>query len=506
MPETILATAAYAPSARRWAWRLAGLIAAVSAYRALVLVFGHLDLYVDEAQYWTWAEHLAWGYYSKPPVIALVIAATTTAFGDSVPAVKLGALLLYPLSTWLIWLIARRLFDARTAFWSASAFLLLPGVSFSSQIISTDVPFFVFWCAALYAYLRALDDDRWRWWLAAGLAGGLGLQTKYTMIIFPVSVLLHLAATPELRERLRSLKLWAAMGLAAVIFLPNLLWNAAHGWPTLHHTEAISHLESNPGWHWNHLGDFLAGQFAVMGPILFPAWVATLLWRPHRWWADQRYRLLACFGLPFLLIICGQALFGRANANWGAMAYAAGTVFVVARLLQTGRRGWLIAGIAVNAALMPIAYHFDFWTRAVGIELSAHTDPYKRVRGWARLGAEVSRLRARYPQALLLADDRGTIAELAYYVHPRPRQVILWNPDGVVDSQYALSTTMNDKRGRDFLYLGPPGGLPERVRASFAAAQDLGPVRVSIHPDYGLEYHAWLLRDFRGYASATGSR
>ena len=490
---------AAATDSTAWGRRLLLLTALLTVYRGLVLYFFHLDLYLDEAQYWTWAKDLTWGYYSKPPGIALVIAATTALLGNSVFAVKLGAVLLYPISTWLLWLTAKRLFDARTAFWTGAAFLLLPGVSFSSLIISTDVPFFVCWCAAMYAYVRALEDDHWRWWLLAGIAGGAGLQTKYTMIIFPVSVLLHLLLTPELRDRLRSPRLWFTMLLAALIFVPNLLWNAAHGWPTLHHTENISHLESSPGLHWNHLGDFLAGQLAVMGPILFLAWVWLTLFRPQRWWADRRYRLLACFGLPFLVIICGQALVGRANANWGAMAYAAGTLFVVALLLERGRRGLLLAGVAFNAALMPIAYHFDALTHAAGIQLNRHSDPYKRVRGWARLGDAVSALAAAHPEAILLADSRDVVAELRYYVHPRPDRVVLWNPDGLIDNQYALTTTMSDKKGRDFLYIAPPGVLPRRVAASFASVADLGAIRISIHPGYGRDYHAWLLHDFRGY-------
>ena len=55
-----------------------------------------VTLYVDEAQYWTWAQNLDWGYFSKPPVIAWLIAASTALFGDGILAVKLSAILLYP--------------------------------------------------------------------------------------------------------------------------------------------------------------------------------------------------------------------------------------------------------------------------------------------------------------------------------------------------------------------------------------------------------------------------
>src|ERR1700685_2330107 len=75
------------------------LLAALTLYRLLALALAHLDLYVDEAQYWTWAQHLAWGYYSKPPVIAAVIAATTSVCGDGPLCVKSGAPILYAIAS-----------------------------------------------------------------------------------------------------------------------------------------------------------------------------------------------------------------------------------------------------------------------------------------------------------------------------------------------------------------------------------------------------------------------
>jgi 4-amino-4-deoxy-L-arabinose transferase-like glycosyltransferase len=479
-------------------WLLLAL-AGVTAYRALALRWAGLDLYVDEAQYWTWSRQLAWGYYSKPPAIAALIALTTSACGDGPACVKSGALLVYPLACLLVWAIARRLFDARTAFWSALAFLLLPGVSFSSMIISTDVPFFLFWCAALYAWLRALEDHRWRWWLAAGAAGGLGLLTKYTMVIFALSALLHLAVTPRLRPQLRNPRLYAAMALAAALFAPNLWWNARHGWPTLHHTVEISHLGSDAGLHWSHLGEFLASQLAVMGPVLFCAWLWLTLRQPRRWWADERYRLLACFALPFLAIISLQALAGRADANWGAMTYAAATIFAVALLLERGQRRLLAAALVINAALMPALYHFDAAARALHLELDARSDPFKRVRGWAELGRQAQALRVQFPHALFLGDSRDILAELMYYARPHPLDAVLWNPRHVIDNHYALSTSMDDKRGRDFLYLTQRTQLDADTIESFQSVEELPPLHVGVHRDYALHYKVFLLHNFGGY-------
>lgn len=482
------------------------LLTGLSLYRLAALQLAGLDLYVDEAQYWLWSRHLAWGYYSKPPVIAVLIAATTAVCGNGELCVKSGALLVYPLVTLLVWLIARRLYDARIAFWSATAFVLAPGVSFSSLIISTDVPFFLFWGAALYAWLRALENDAWRWWLAVGLAGGLGLLTKYTMGIFPLCAVLHLACTQRLRHHLWNPKLYAGALLAAAIFAPNLVWNARHGWPTLRHTEDISQLGNGAGLHWRSLGEFLGGQFAVMGPVFFGAWLALTLWRPRSWWADERLRLLACFSLPFLGVIGLQALLGRANANWGAMTYLAASIFLVARLLgpqRSGARRWLFAlGLALNFALMPLAYHFDRWTSALGIALTAKNDPYKRVRGWAELGRQAQVLQAQFPEALFLADDRETLSELIYYVHPHPYDAVLWNPQRVIDNSFALSTTMDGKRGYNFLYVTRKAALPPDLLASFQSAEALPPLHVTIHPDFARDYKVWRLIGFKGYAAA----
>ncbi len=145
------------------------------------------ELYPDEAQYWFWAKHLAFGYYSKPPLVAWLIALTTGLFGDSEFAVRLSAPLLAAATAVLVYAVGARLYDRRIGFWSALAFASLPGASVSAFIISTDAPLVLCWAAALYAFIRAREDDRWRWWLAAGIAAGFGLLAKYTMVYWMLS-------------------------------------------------------------------------------------------------------------------------------------------------------------------------------------------------------------------------------------------------------------------------------------------------------------------------------
>jgi len=491
-----LATASIERAPRpAYGWWLAALLAGLGLYRLWVLWTGPYTLFADEAYYYGWSQALAAGYYSKPPLIAWLIALTTAACGDGPVCVRLGALLLHPLSAALLYLLVRRLYDDRTAFWSAAAFYTLPAIALSSQIISTDVPLVFFWVATLYFFQRALETDRRRHWLAAGLCGGLGLLSKYTMGIFAVSALGYLAADPARRARLRRPGVYLAAATALLVFSPNILWNLRHGFITVVHTAQISQLDG-AGLHPGALAAFLGGQFLVFGPVFFAAFLYLAGARP--WGRDPRLALLWWFAVPFLAIISLQALLARAHLNWAVPTYVTATVLVVAVLLGAGRRRWLAAAVALNLLLGFAIHHFDALARMAGVELTAATDPYKRMRGWDVLGREVQAVYRRYPGIPLLAEDRKTLAQLIYYMRPHPFDAVMWNPLHAVRSQYDLTTDMNRHRGGDFIYVTDDARLPI-VSRFFTSVRRLKAIRVPIHRDFALQYYVYYLEGFRGY-------
>ncbi|MGD9709811.1 MAG: ArnT family glycosyltransferase [Halothiobacillaceae bacterium] len=467
------------------------LIGLVTAYRASVLAGSGLSLYVDEAYYWGWAQQLDWGYYSKPPLIAVLIALTTSLCGDGVFCVKLGALLVYPITTFLVFRLGEVLFDARTGLWAAALFLLMPGVALSNLIISTDVLLLLFWTLGLWAFVRALETDAWRHWLLVGLAGGLGLLSKYTMALFAPSVLIVLLLVSEWRRHLLGPRLWAAALLAALIFLPNLLWNASHGWPTLRHTAEISNLEEGD-LHWNELGEFLGGQFIVFGPLAFALWlVAAKVMSPSR-----QKTLLLTFTLTFLLVIATQALFGRANANWAAPAFVAASV-LVARWGLTHPR-LVLAALLVNIVLMLGAYHYDSAARLFGVELTGKSDPFKRVRGWEQLGQQFAQRRAEAGRAPLMSEDREVLAQMAYQLRLPSGEVRSWNPSGLLRHQYDLLYSLDaDDIGSDVIYVTRRGTIDD-VSMHFNEVRRLQPLEYAVHPDWVRHYEVYWLKGYKG--------
>ncbi|MDD2893672.1 MAG: glycosyltransferase family 39 protein [Halothiobacillaceae bacterium] len=467
------------------------LIAVVTLYRALVLATADIGLYVDEAYYWGWAQQLDWGYYSKPPMIAALIAFTTSLCGDGVFCVKSGALLVYPVTTWLVFRLGQVLFDARTGLWAAAVFLLMPGVALSNLIISTDVLLLLFWAWAMLALVLALQTNAWRHWLMLGVACGLGLLSKYTMVVFAPSALLALLLVPAWRTQLLNPRLWLAVLLALALFAPNIWWNAHHGWPTFQHTADISNLETS-ALHWDELGEFLGGQFAVFGLLALPLWlVAAFTLKP----APSKTLLLS-FSLLFLGVISAQALFGRANANWAAPAFIAASVLLA--YWGATRPRWLLAALALNLLLMFGAYHYERILPLFGMELNAKTDPFKRVRGWDALGEQFNARRAQAPGALLLSEEREALAGLGYYARLPLNEVLSWNPRGLLRHQYDLFHSLGAEHiGRDVLFV-TSSAEPGEVAQHFASVQRLEPLLVPIHPGWALEYSVFLLKDFRG--------
>ena len=485
-------------------WAVAGVLGAITALRLLYLSVFPFDLGAEEAQYWVWAQDFAFGYYSKPPMVAWIIMATTAVCGDGVACIKLAVPLIHLLTALTVYGIGRRLFDERVGFFSALLYGTLPAVSFSAAIISTDPPLLLFWALALYGLVRALEDGAWRWWLLTGFGIGLGLMSKYAMAYFVLSLAVYFAIPGAHRAALLSPRLGAAMVLAAALYLPNIVWNANNGFVSFAHTAANANLAGpliNPG----EFLDFLAAQFAVFGPILFAALLVCLLSR-RAWTGDRRYRLLASFTFPTLALVLGLALLSRANANWAAPAYVAGTVLVTGWALERGRRLIVTASLALHLVLAFALFGATLIEGgAADLVSAARFDPFKRVQGWRQLGDAVSRVSARFPGVPLLFDQRRLMAELIYYVEPHPFDALKWDPDGRINDHFDLTRGLERSgdagakdKGQAHLLVTLSADT-SAITSRYSHSRLLARIRTPIGKHRHREVRIIYLEDFLGY-------
>lgn len=457
-------------------------VGAITAARAAALFFSAAELGPDEAQYWVWAQQPAFGYFSKPPLIAWVIAVTTALCGDGEACVRLGAPLLHGLTALTLFFAARALYDARVALLSAIAYATLPGVSLSAEIISTDVPLLFFWALALFALVKGLERPALGWALLLGASIGLGLLAKYAMAYFVLSALIGAAFLPRLRALVFSRFGALALLVAAALFAPNVLWNLRHGLATVRHTAANADLGAalfNPG----SLAEFLLAQAGVFGPIFFAVLLvgaARALW-PRAGEAEPRTSqasaLLIALALPTLAIASAIAFLTRAHGNWAAPAYVAATPLVLNWLVAERRRLLLRLSFGLHffvAVLFPVAMAEPALIDSLGLANAA-----KRLRGWAALGQAIAARLEGGGYTAILAVDRELMGALHYYVRPRTIPVVAFDFQRPPNNHYELAMRIDAETGRRVLFVNIAQGPPE-VFARFETVTALGVITIPL--------------------------
>lgn len=470
----------------------------VTLVRILVLMIQPVPLSMDEAQYWIWSRDLAAGYFSKPPLLAWIIAGTTSVCGDGEACIRLSSPLLHAATSLVVFALAKELADARVGLWSSATYLLLPGVTFSSVLASTDVPLLLCWALALLAMAKLLRRDDWRWWILLGAALGVGLLAKYAMLFFVPCALLAATIDPDIRRLLLSLRAAAAALIALIIASPNIAWNVANGFVSYRHTVTNMNLGADL-FHPAEVAEFTAAQIGVFGPILFLGLILAAMKL-----STQRDRLLACFSLPIILIISVQALLSRANANWAATAYIAASVWVCAWALQAQRKAWLWAAVGLHVLAMAALYNYDSLAERLDITLTRKTDPLLQARSWNRVGHWSSQLQAENVGLPFLFDDRRVMAEIIYYTRPHPFDAQMWAPNAQPNNHFEMTSRLGEMMGRDFIYVTRrPEGSP--VLAAFAQSRPLGRWRTTAYPGHDITLNAFLVSGFRGYSGAAPS-
>lgn len=401
----------------------------------------------------------------------------------------------------LVFFVGREIFTGRTGFWSAVSYALLPGVSLSSMVVSTDVYLLFFWAAALFALMRAEKTDHLSWWFVFGAALGMGFLSKYAMVFFFLCLVVDsLWRTCERPVWSRS-GFWIALALAVLIYLPNFIWNWGNGFPSYIHTGDNINIGGdilNP----IKALEFFGSQFGVFGPILFGAYiyfvVRVFVANKAGHTPSDSTRWLLSYSLPIIFLISIEALLTRAHANWAATAYVAATLFVVNELLSLKRLTLLKASLAVHVFAAIVLYNFDLIARTFDIPITPDLDPARRMRGWDHAGNWATDLQSENPGVRFLFDDRKVMSAMVYYTRPHPFESVMWNPTGKRNNHFELTTDLSNATGQDFLYI-MRHDVPDRAGRAFSESRLLATFRSRSYSGDALELKAYILRDFQGY-------
>ncbi len=248
-------------------------ILAIFLVALLLATANNYGIFRDELYYIACGEHLDFGYVDQPPLVALLTRLSLILFGNSLLGLRLFPALAGAATVLLAAVIAKELGGGKFAQGLASLTILAAmslSVFFGTMSMN---PFEVLiWTICAYLLIRILNGASPKLWLLFGLVAGIGLQNKHSMLVFGFAVVVGLLLTRQ-RRLLASPWPWLGGLIAALIFLPNLIWQAANGWPTL---EFLRNAQLYKNYPVSPL-DFLLQLTIALNPLTMPIWIAGLL-------------------------------------------------------------------------------------------------------------------------------------------------------------------------------------------------------------------------------------
>jgi 4-amino-4-deoxy-L-arabinose transferase-like glycosyltransferase len=416
--------------------RLAGLVFLIAAVKLGVHLAsaGAYGFFRDELYYLACAQHLDWGYVDHPPFSILVLWLTQALAGDSLLAIRMPAALAGAATVFGAGAIARELGGGRWAQGLAAlAVLVAPVHLVIDSFFSMNALDVLVWTVAAWLLIRLARTGDQRLWGVLGIALGIGLQNKVSVLWLGAGLAAGLLLLSPGRRALRTRGPWLCAAVTLAIFLPHLLWQAALGWPTaefMRNATAMKMVPTSPV-------AFLSAQVIVQHPLTLPIWLAglgfLLLAR------SGRYRHVAFLFLVPLLILL---LAGNSRPNYLSPAFpfvlAAGAV-ALERLLTDQRQRWLrgatlvvlLAGGAITAPVaLPILPPERYAAYAAALGLTPQQAERTAVGvlpqhladrfGWPELAEEVARVYHALPDeerrdAAIFGDNYGRAGALDHF-------------------------------------------------------------------------------------------
>lgn len=525
-----------------WWRRTLLLVLGVTLARILYLVFlCPYTLIEDEAHYWEWSRRLEWSYYTKGPGVAWSIAAATRLLGDHEFAVRLPAALGAGLTTLLVALLARDAYrSARVGFLAACCVLLCPIFQVLGLVMTIDSPYSACWAMAMWAAWRAFEGHGRRWFALAGLALGVGLLYKYTILLAIPG--LALAAWRINRHRPGAVRA-SSLPLAIVPFvvgiMPVIIWNVREGWPTVAHL--LGHLGvkggdmpvtqgGGSGFHYDPTWtlQLVATQLGMVGPILALAVAQAVAWwrgRPTADAAPGAERFLVLNSAPILVFYLLVSVVAEPEGNWPLAGYLTLLPMAAARVAATldaargvdgtgepGRRpahvtplrAWR-ASIAMGLATAALLPRLDLVAR---VPLAGPLVPVHRFMGADRMAADVSRrldaLRARTGlEPFVVSSHYGRASQMAFYLPGHPTTYCtsdLLGPGRRTQYDYWADTDLRRQTGLTGRPAVAIGADEPSWRMCFAQVTSAGPLDGD--GKRGRAVHE--CEGFKGFATGTG--
>jgi hypothetical protein len=310
---------------------------------------GGYGYFRDEFYYFACSDHLAWGYVDHPSLSIVALWLNRMLLGDSLIALRLLPAVADAALVYVTGIVVRELGGGKIAqFLACLAVLIAPVYIAICGFYSMNAFEPLFWVGSATLLIKIVKTGNQKLWVLFGIVAGLGLENKHSMLFIGFALIVGLILTPQRRQLAQ---IWFGVGgaVALVLFLPNLLWQSANGWPTL------EFMRNAQQWKIASLSprEFLSAQVLFQHPFTLPLWVAGLLallfhkdLRQFRFVGMAYLVLLLLFilqkGKPYylspiypLLLSAGALVFEQfvTRKHWKWLAYTYAVALVLGGLL-----------------------------------------------------------------------------------------------------------------------------------------------------------------------------
>jgi 4-amino-4-deoxy-L-arabinose transferase-like glycosyltransferase len=424
-------------------------------YLARLYLIGSTTLAPDEAFYWYWSKNPDWSYLDHPPMVAYIMALFTALGGDTAFFVRIGGLLCTVLAQVFLLLTVKRIDPSnREGRWEVLLILNSTLLLSAGCLVQTpDTPLLLFWSLALYCGVSIAMGGGSGWWYMFGIALGLGMLSKYTMVLIIPCQFLFLLLSTDHRRWLRHPAPYLALCIAIVLFSPVIYWNWQHDWISFG-------FQLNQGFSSDDdpllfkLGEYLGGQLGVVTPLLFLIFIYYSIKALPDVFRNRRNVIiyLFCLSWPVFFFFGVSTAVGEvAEANWPAPAYIAGMLlaWMVFRYSYKDRRAhkrfmWTAIGLGVLLNLV-LTIHL---VNPI-IPVAPHQDTTRQFHGWRALGQNLNEMITDHPSEngyLLMANRATTVAEIVFYTGNRYTGIHLFQLE-----KYTFLRRLEELRGKDAL-------------------------------------------------------
>ena len=424
--------------------------------RLLFNFYLNLPLHFDEAQYWDWSQNLDWGYFSKPPALAFFIRVITEICGNGENCIKSLSPLMHSLTSVIIFYSVYNLTKCFTkSLLGALLYLFMPGITFSSFIISTDVPLMLFssLTALILIKIYTLNKPNYIYFFFLSLSLAIGILSKYATFYIILCFILSSIIFKDCRNIFLKKEFAITILITMIFIFPNIIWNYKNEFVTFSHTASNANL-NNIKINLINGFVFIFSQITIFGiiPVFYLFKKYIFLKKPD---ALQKIFFI-CFIFPILIVFI-LAIFSRANANWAVVGYPFGCILLPTLCkvkIRFFRNILLINQILFSFTLLSLAIFLPMMK----------LDPFSRIKHIIPLSELIKKELITRNNISLMADDREDYAHLLYYLKDLDIKKAKWNGDKTINDHYELTTHQNDLIGKDILFVTRTRPTPVMIK------------------------------------------